>query len=1173
MRIPRILSYVLIAVLAFGSTQVLWAQAGTGELTGLVTDPTAAVLSGAKVELTNSQTGLVYTTQTSTAGIYRFVALPVVGTYTLTFKPAGFKAVKIAGIVISVGTTVTQDIKLELGSAGETVTVEAGAELVQTSDASVSGLVDRRIWESMPLEVRNQNSFIELVAGSIQSEQTGNTRGSSVNGARGGASNYMVEGIDNNDQGQGGRGQLSGYDAGGAVTSISPEAIQEYRVITNSFAAEYGKGGGFVTDTVLKGGTNRWHGSLFEYNRVQALAANSFFSNRNGLKDSLVRNQFGGSIGGPIIKDRTFFYASIEAHRARSAGALHATGTTQQFLDFVKNGGLQTWAESSATGLCNNQSFLDGFYGDGTAGSSGMTAAPCPGKFSHSATLGPIFNKLAAIGPFPLATTGLSNVGGGYYTGGLNYPVPVYGDVFVSDPYHLNEYRISGKFDHKFSEKDQVNFIYLMQDASSGDPYGGGYSTIGPPGIQSGRNTNIGIGWNHTFSPTILNTFKVSFLRHVQNIPSPSAAYDTMPQIVTWYDPMSVGLGIYAGQPQYFTDNQFQYQDHLSFIRGKHSFKTGVEYRRTRNGSSFYNDRAGTFYPNGIEDLATDLYFTDEAAAALGDRSPGSSYSASAAVDPTTGNLPIFYRGYRANEFAAYFQDDWRIHPRVTVNWGLRWEYFGPPHNFQSNIDSNVYFGSTATPAPTATNNVFFPNTPFYASMATATIQVRNHEIWNKDTNNFGPRLGIAWDVFGTQKFVVRAGGGIMYDRIWNNLFENIRFNPPFYSDNQIGAAANGVPVGALSSPGLYDYPFTATSMFNNALYAPKPNPRHMDQNMVTPYYEQAHLGAQWEFLKGYVFEPEYIGTFGHKLTGYYDLNTFNGRVACPPVTKAYASGPCFNAGYLNGFSTQRINPNFAADNFRTNAFASNYHALQLSVRKNFTTGVGFDAHYTYSKTLDNLSDAFQYRTSISDTMNLRNDYGASDFNLKHRLVANLSYDVPFFKENRWIGGWGLNTIISLQGGMPFTPYSSSSRNDVNKNGINNDRILPVAGVAPMSTVSGNQSPADGYFDPTQWAWNATTGSTQYYACPASVNHGLWCDVPIGRNSMTGPGYKNVDFNITKKFKVNERFAFLFQANFFNLFNHTNFLLPDNNRTSPTFGKSVSTYDPRLTQLALRLDF
>jgi Carboxypeptidase regulatory-like domain len=1173
MRIPRILCGLMVALLIISTSVAVWAQAGTGELTGLVTDPTGAVLSAGKIELTNAQTGLVYVTATSSAGMYRFVGLPVVGTYTLTMQPTGFKAVKVANIVISVGTTITQDIKLEVGMAGETVTVEAGAELVQTGDASVSGLVDRRIWETMPLEVRNQNSFIELVAGAVQSDQTGNTRGSAVNGARGGASNYQVEGFDNNDQGQAGRGQLSGYDAGGAVTSISPEAIQEYRVITNGFAAEYGKGGGFVTDTVLKSGTNQWHGSLFEYNRVQALAANGFFSNRNDIKDSLVRNQFGGSIGGPIIKDKTFFYASVEGHRARSAATLHATGTTQQFLDFVKNGGLQTWAESSPNGLCNNQTFLDSFFGDGTAGSSEMAAAPCPNKFPNSATIGPIFDKMAAVGPFPLATTGLSSTGGGYYTADLTYPVPVYGDVFVSDPYHLNEYRISGKFDHKFSDQDQVNFLYLMQDAESGDPYQGGYNTIGPPSIEKGRSTNIGIGWNHTFTPTILNNFKISYLRHVQNYPSPSAAYDTMPQIYTWFDPMSVGLGLYGGLPQYFTDNQFQYQDHLSFIRGKHSFKTGAEYRRTRNGSSFFNDRPGTFTPNGVEDLLTDLYFTDEAAAAFGVTSPGSSNLASAAVDPTTGKLPIFYRGYRANEFAAYFQDDWRIHSRVTLNLGMRWEYFGPPHNFKANIDSNVYFGSPATPAPTATNNAFFPNTPFYATVATADIQVRNHEIWNKDTNNFSPRLGVAWDVFGTQKLVIRAGAGLMYDRIWNNLFENIRFNPPFYSDNQIGDTINGNPVGALSSPGLYSYPFTSTAMFNDPTYAPVPNPRHMDQNMVTPYYEQAHFGAQWEFLKGYVVEPEYIGTFGHKLTGYYDLNTFNGRVACPPPSTPYTSGPCFNAGYVNGFSTQRINPALGADNFRTNAFASNYHALQLTVRKNFTNGFRFEGHYTYSKALDDLSDAFQYRTSLTDTMNLKSDYGPADFNLKHRLVANLSYDLPFFKQNRWLGGWGINSIISLQGGMPFSPYSSSSRNDLNKNATNNERVLTNGGIAPMSTVPGKLSPADGYFDPTQWAWNSATSKTVYYTCPTTVNQGLWCDVPIGRNSMTGPGFKNVDFNLTKKFKMTERTALSFQANFFNLFNHPNFKLPDNNRTSPTFGKSVDAYDPRVTQLALRLDF
>ncbi len=186
---------------------------------------------------------------------------------------------------------------------------------MQSSESAVSTLVDRNVWQNMPLEVRNQNTFINLVAGAVPDAMAGSTRGAAVNGTRGGSGNYLVEGTDNNDQGQAGRGQLSGYDPGGAATSISPDAISEYRVITNSFAAEYGKAGGFVTDTVLKSGTNQWHGSLFEYNRVQALAANGFFSNSSGNEDSLVRNQFGGSIGGPIIKDKAFFFYAMEWQR------------------------------------------------------------------------------------------------------------------------------------------------------------------------------------------------------------------------------------------------------------------------------------------------------------------------------------------------------------------------------------------------------------------------------------------------------------------------------------------------------------------------------------------------------------------------------------------------------------------------------------------------------------------------------------------------------------------------------------------------------------------------------------------------------------------------------------------------------------------------------------------
>src|SRR5713226_10588248 len=287
---------------------------GAGELTGLVTDSTGAVVSGVEVKLSNSATGEVRTTVTTPAGIYSFPSLPIVGTYTLEIAAKGFKSSKVQNIIVSVGTITSRDVKLEVGVATEQVTVEAGQQIVETENAALSQLIDRRVWENMPLEARNANDFINLVAGAVPEQQAGATfRGAAVNGTRTGGGNFMVEGVDNNEQGQGGV-SLCGTQCGqgGSNTSISPDAIEEYRVITHDFSAEYGKVGGFVTDTVLKSGTNKWHGSLFEYNRVQALAAEHFFSNRAGSKDSLVRNQFGGSVGGPIVKDKTFFYFTTE---------------------------------------------------------------------------------------------------------------------------------------------------------------------------------------------------------------------------------------------------------------------------------------------------------------------------------------------------------------------------------------------------------------------------------------------------------------------------------------------------------------------------------------------------------------------------------------------------------------------------------------------------------------------------------------------------------------------------------------------------------------------------------------------------------------------------------------------------------------------------------------------
>ena len=380
-----------------------------------------------------------------------------------------------------------------------------------------------------------------------------------------------------------------------------------------------------------------------------------------------------------------------------------------------------------------------------------------------------------------------------------------------------------------------------------------------------------------------------------------------------------------------------------------HSLTFGFQFARTRNGSSFFNDTDGTIFFYGVEDIATDGNFGENMDSALyGGPTIGSIYEATASIDPSTDAAPNVYRGYRANEFSAFAQDDWKLTRRLTITAGLRWDYFGPPHNAEAE-DTTSAIRLLLALFGTRNIGMAIPSSPPLSRrriVQGAQFIQKNSDIWNKDTNNLSSSraFGFSYDLTGKGTLVMRGGFGIGYDRLYNNAYENLRFNPPRFADNSVGYLVSGIPVGPTYIPGLYTVPFTANSILG--AFGAKPVPRHIDQRLVTAYYEQANFGFEYQLAKGYVLETNYVGTFGRKLVGLLNINTYPGRNACPVGSGDNDDGTysaataCGAAGFTAGFSSGYVSTLFNSDNFRTNAFNSNYNAFQVSVRKSYAKGL-----------------------------------------------------------------------------------------------------------------------------------------------------------------------------------------------------------------------------------------
>jgi hypothetical protein len=1106
---------VVFVCLTFVGVTPVDAQLTEGTIVGSVTDASGAAVSGAKVVVKNVGTGAVLERTTDDIGFYRALHLSL-GTYQIRVEKAGFKAAIVENVAVNVNYTTRTDVALQIGSTQESVTVSETIPLVQTEEGRLSGTLSTQEITQLPLNGRQVYQLATLQPGvtattapvisSVPSPTSSVTFdfGFIANGSTPRGNNFVLDGNSNNNEWLGGQ----------PLIYPSLEAIEEIQVQTLNFSAEYGRNNGAIVNVVTKTGTNHLHGSVFYSTRNSSLdAANAF--EQPGQKSPLHLHQFGFSVGGPVIKDKTFFFANYEGSRLKQGLPGLIITETPAFRQDVFN----RFPNSIAA-----QFFTD-FPGPacipGTSFSTGSVVAGATDPFA----VGPVSpaqnDKCSAVAPNLSSNSS-------------------------------NQYMI--RMDEHLNPHDQF-FVRWVANKASGDvapqELGAAARGIGAP--FDGFFADLGLGYTHEFSSTTLNDLRFSYSRNNSNIsvvipPNTKTAQilksaglpaDAFAAIT--FDDGVTGFGGETFIPRAFVFNTFGVNEALTHMVGRHSIKIGFQSRHIQENSNYQLDTHPDYEFNSIYNFVNDnpwLTF------ALVNRNPAS---------PNFGHFTDAPRNFRWSQWSAFVQDDWKIRSHLTLNLGLRYDIFGSPSETKG-ILSNMILG---------------PGSTRFAQIATASVG-RVKELWSTNYKNFAPRIGLAWDPTGNGTTAIRSGFSIAYNEPYSNLYTNAsRLDPP---DSAIPVEFPSLGQGTNIN---YTFPFQPSPDYANPVSANGGiqgltfEPSGVDPHLKTAYALQWFLGVQHQFLRDYGFTINYVGTRG--VGGYTreDSNRFNGDV-CNATT-------C-------DFTINRLNPGWSQIFYISNESQSSYHGLNAQLRRNYTHGFMFVANYTYGKVLDNvteggLGDYFNvsgHGLDYSGVQNIQNpgaDRGPSEFDVRHRFTLSGMWALPSPKGspalNKVLGGWQLNTIVSLQSGRPFDVYCGLAwfqGCDFNMDGLQYDRPNRPANV--KTSGFSNQQLRNGIFKVTDFC---PTGLVPFFlgtpCLPVGTNGNL------SRNAFRGPAFKEVDLGLSKDTKVRERLTIQFRADAFNLFNRVNLFNPDGNLGSPTFGRSTAAFAPRVIQLGLKILF
>ncbi len=1128
-------SRTVLCLLLFTASVV--AQTETGQITGTVTDPSGAAIPTATIAVKARATGAIRNTTTSAAGTYAVTNLQPAA-YTVTVSSSGFTTLT-REVTVAVGAAVGEDFQLQVGQAATEVTVSETAVQVNTENQTLQTVVDTQRIMELPSLTRNPYDFVATAGDVAEGDPGGNSRfygvGFAINGQRGTSTNVMLDGASNNDE------------FGGVVGQQVPlDSVQEYSIMTADFTAEYGRAAGGVVNVVSKSGTNDWHGSAYEYNRVSDLAANTYSNNSTGQPESVfVRNQFGYSVGGPVIKNKLFFFNNIEWTRVRSPATLTAFVPTPQFIA----------AAAPAT-----QAFFQAYGNLGTARPLQVyTKDQISALNGGNICGGPLCNALAGNTPmFELVS----------YT--AQY------DVGAGSP--QNTVNAVGRIDYNMSDRTQMYFMYSLFDQNT---FAGSQSNSPYPGYNTGTSAydnDAVFSFTHTFSPTLVSQSKLAFQRINNDQPLGSAGVTPglylyggstlLGQSLAFpgYYPYSPGAVLPSGGPQ----NIAQAYEDMSYTRGKHTFRYGgmftyVQVNQTFGASETAIEANSTgSIQDGIEQFLAGQLDTFTVAVY-----PQGKFPCSNPAQPTPSctiqapiGAPGFSRSDRDREFAVYGEDSWKVSPRVTLNLGLRWEYFGVQHNNNPQLDSNFYDapGEADTPAGIRGGSIqIAPNSPIGA-------------LWKSDYGDVGPRLGVAWDVFGDQKTSFRAGYGRYFERNFGNVTYNVIQNPPgqYVLNLTAGVDVPQIPVSASNygplSGATGSFPVLAASL------------RSVDPNIKTAHSDVWSSALERQFGASILGAIEYSGSHGADL---YSISNVN-RAGYGNV---FLNDPCDPAN--NVPCTARLTPLASTMNRRGNLGYSNYDGVNFRFRVNniANSGLNLLANYTWSHSLDNGSNTFSdygftnngelFTLGQLDPWNPKIDYGNSDFDIRHRVAISFTYDLPAIGErtsmlNRVFGGWTLAPIFTARSGYHYSVYDCTGHLNVCRFAAFSSPIQTSVGQVTPNPVPNSFTVLTIPGSAIDHAGNAQYGFTDLPPFPSDM---------LGRNAFVGPNFWNLDMGLYKRFHITERMALQLRGEAYNIFNHPNLWADGSSaEVSGAGGTTNATINGfllgnRNIQIAARVDF